>query len=341
MLAVCAALVVLINASYLEGEREGYPPKVLRWFVRAASLALPPLVAIAIYGLAVRIGQYGLSPQRIRVGACLLVAACYAMGYAWAAVMRGAWMKRLEATNWLTAQVAVATLLLLLSPILDPVRISVNDQVARLDRGHTTADKFDYRFLRFDAGRWGTEALKSLASRTQGDRAPVIAKLARDALTSKNRWEAPATSVARRTSAIRVVGSPLPAGFLSQAWDPTEDPAVDCLGPRADCQAVVADIDGVPGPDVIVLGPSRYRVFGLRANRWAEVGSLSGNRCFGDNEAIARGDYRVSPPVMRFGLDVNGRRLVFQEPWKCPRKAAKSAGVEDDVTDVAIIRPVR
>lgn len=341
MLAVCAALVILINASYLEGERKGYPPSVLRWFVRAASLALPPLVAIAIYGLAVRIGQYGLSPQRIRVAACLLVAACYAVGYAWAAIMRGPWMKRLEGTNWLTAQVAVATLLLLLSPIVDPVRISVNDQVARLDAGRTSAEKFDYRFLRFQAGRWGTEALKSLAGRTQGDRAPAIAKLAQDALTSKNRWDAPPTSVARRTGAIHAVGAPLPEGFLSQAWDRTEDPAVDCLDPRGDCQAVIADIDGVPGPDVIVLGPGRSRVFGFRANRWVEVGSLSGVRCSGDTEAIGRGDYRISPPVMRSGLDVNGRRFLFEEARKCPAKAGKSAAVDDDVTDVAIVKPVR
>lgn len=341
MLAVCAALIVLINATYQEGERDGYPPGVLRWFARIAALALPALVAVASYGLALRIGQHGLTPQRINVAACLLIAACYAGGYAWAAVTRGPWMKHLEATNWLTAQIVVATLLLLFSPIVDPARISVHDHIARLDAGRISPQKFDYRFLRFESGRWGAKALKSLAARKQGEHAPEIAQLAREALTLDNRWSAAAPTETQRTRSIHAVGSPLPQGFLSQTWE-ADDPAFDCLDPNQGCQAIVADIDGVPGADVIVVGPYRLRVFGFRNNRWAEVGSLSGALCPGDVEAIAHGNYQVAAPVAGSGLELKGRRLPFVTRSKCPADptTVKSTAYEDDVTDVAIVRPV-
>jgi len=135
MLSASAALIILINANYQDGERPGFPPRALKWSTRIAAVILAPLVVIAAYGLMLRIGQYGLTPSRIYALACVLVAACYAVGYLWAAISRGTWMKPLETANWWSAQIAVGVVLLVFSPVFDPARLSVQSQVGRLRAG--------------------------------------------------------------------------------------------------------------------------------------------------------------------------------------------------------------
>ena len=248
MLAVCAALVVLINATYQDGEQDGYPPAVLKWFRRIAAIALVPLVGVAFSGLARRIGQHGLTPQRINVAACLVVAACYAAGYASAAILRGRWMAPLEWTNWLTAQVAVVLLLALFSPLADPMRLSVSSQVKRLEVGAVAPAQFDFAFLRFHSGRWGREALQRLASEGGSPAANAIASLAKTAQASAESWERPALETSERAERLRPLnGSALPAGFLDQPWDNEDDPANNCSAQQP-CPVLVADLDVVrPG----------------------------------------------------------------------------------------------
>ncbi|EHN76789.1 hypothetical protein SMCF_3695, partial [Streptomyces coelicoflavus ZG0656] len=57
---------------------------------------------------------------------------------------------------------AVAAVLALFSPLLDPARLSVADQVARLERGAVKPQDFDFDFLRFDSGKAGLAALDRL-----------------------------------------------------------------------------------------------------------------------------------------------------------------------------------
>ena len=214
LLSAAAALIILLNAAYQEGESPDHPPVALRWAGRVTGLIIAPLVAIAAYGLVLRVGQYGLTPERIYGLACTVVATCYALGYAAAVVWPGAWLKRLEFTNILAAHLVVVVLLALFSPLANPARLSVNDQVARLDQGRVAPDKFDYAFLRFEAGRPGMAALKALAARTTGPNAAVIAKRATAALARKERYETAPIAVADRKAQVWVAGGgTLPAGM--------------------------------------------------------------------------------------------------------------------------------
>ena len=52
--------------------------------------------------------------------------------------------------------------LLVTSPIVDLRKISVADQISRLEAGEVSIDDFDYEYLRFNTGRPGYEALVSL-----------------------------------------------------------------------------------------------------------------------------------------------------------------------------------
>src|SRR5262245_15947096 len=80
LLVAGAALVVLINAAYQDGRYDS--PALLRYASRAAALVLVPLVGLAAYALALRVTQYGLTPQRVNACACIVLTRCYAIGYA-------------------------------------------------------------------------------------------------------------------------------------------------------------------------------------------------------------------------------------------------------------------
>jgi hypothetical protein len=123
LLVADAFLILLANAAYQDGTEK--TAVVLKWAARLAGVLLVPITVLAAYGLSLRIGQYGLSPDRIIAVACVLVAAGYAIGYAVAAVRPGAWMKTLEATNIAMAFVVIAVLLALCTPVADPRRLSV------------------------------------------------------------------------------------------------------------------------------------------------------------------------------------------------------------------------
>ena len=342
MLGACAALIILINANYQDGERAGFPPKVLSWVGRIAGVLLAPLVMLSAYGVLLRIGQHGLTPERIYALTCVVVAACYAAGYLWAAVARGGWMRPLELTNWVTAQAVVALVLILFSPLGDPARYSVNSQVGRLVAGKTKPDAFDYSFLHFRAGRWGRAALKRLADPKT---APAgVAPLAAAELRNKFPVYRPAqATVPDRTKALRPVGGPLPAGLLTQAWPAGDDPALGCNVEGRPCPAFTAEIDGTPGPEVVVVQPYRLRVYGLRASVWTLIGDLQGAFCGDEAQAVAKGQFKVAPPLPHNDLEVAGRRFTFIEHPRCPERRNgpyQSAVAGDNVTDAALIKPV-
>jgi hypothetical protein len=317
---------------------------VLRWTGRIAGVLLAPLVALSAYGVMLRIGQHGLTPSRIHAAACVVVAACYAAGYAWAAIRKGGWMKPLELTNWVTAQIAVAVVLILFSPLGDPARYSVNSQVARLMDGRIKPDAFDYTFLHFHGGRWGVAALKRLADPKTSP--PGIAAAASAELRNTNPYVArmaPQISTAERTKVIQPVGGPLPAGLLTQVWPTSEDPATLCKFQPKPCPAITIDLGQGSGPQVVVFTSYMRRVFGLRNGHWTWIGDLQGLNCGTDADDVAKGRYRLAPSSDQPDLEIAGRRTVFVARTGCPGRGAgfyRASTYQDDVTDVAIVKPV-
>lgn len=316
LLGAAAALIVFLNAAYHDGEAE--PPAVLRWSGRAVAVALVPLLAIAVYGLALRVGQYGWTPSRVTVAAALLVGSVYALGYAAAALIPGGrWMKRLEATNVLNAVVILFVLLALFTPIADPARIAVASQVARLERGAATADEFDWEFLRFRSERYGREALQRLKASDD----PAVAAAAAKALALKEPT-APfvdTPSRAEQAEAIRVhpAGRALPASLLSQ---PLAGYA-PCLTGRTPggCDAFFADLDGDGREDLLVAGGGGTAVLSEAAGAWEVVGRVE-PICSAELAAMKAGRFKVVPK-RGADLEVGGQRLEFTPdtiPSPCP-----------------------
>lgn len=325
VLAAMAALIILINAVYQDGEPDSAPGAALRWAVRIAALILVPLAVLAFVGLGLRIGQHGLTPDRIIAAACAVVGALHAAGYAFAAVRPGPWMRPLERTNVIGAIGTVVVILALFSPIADPARLSVADQMSRLERGAVSSDQFDYAFLRFDSGRAGEKALAKLAASKDAE----VAKRAKAAQAADNRYafedelEPP---VEARFETYPTTAT-LPDGFAGSV--PNSDPRSQCRE-AGECVAAPMDLnaDGVPE----VLLATRYAITLMARDAtdgWSSRGVYQRIACPGDErsdlrELLKAG--RVHPVAPAWpSLDISGRRAALGGFEPCPDARADAA----------------
>lgn len=333
VLAAAAALIVLINAAYQDGRPENRPPLPVRLAVQVGALLLAPLVVIAFFGLALRIGQHGLTPDRIIALACALVGAVFAAGYGWASLRtflrKGDWMRPLEPTTLAGAVVAFGLIVALFSPLLDPARLSVADQVARLERGAVTPEKFDYDFLRFGSGKAGQAALARLARSTDpAVRTHAAAALAEGALNTD-----PGPKLSPVTARIRAnpEGVALPASFIDQ--DRRFLYVLDHCTEDAPCQARIFDLDRDGASEVIVAGRRAISVFRREEDGlWFEWAVYHASSCADPTTDLgsdfAAGRFRTAPPVFP-DLIVGDARLRHEEGEpECP--SAEMRGPEQD-----------
>jgi hypothetical protein len=301
LLFAAASLVVLINAAYQDGDPAHRVARMLRCAGLAAAASLTPLVAIAAYAIALRVEQYGWTPQRIIAFACVVVAVCHAFGYALAAVVRGPWMKRIEATNIFTAFVILAVMLALFSPVADPARIATADQVARLESGRISPDKFDYAFLRFRSGRYGLEALDRLRMKQDGPDAMRIAEKANAALAAKIPFETLA-ELGDNIAFIYPKGQTLPASFLQQNWDtgPDQWRYPRCMTTSVKCDAMMLDLDGDGMPEILIFGgPYGLTAYKQTDGKWRLLGDVVNSNCKGVREALLAGNFEFVAPEFK------------------------------------------
>lgn len=185
LLACAIGAFILINAVLGDGEEEERG-RVLHWGAGALGLAVLPLAAIAAVATGLRIGQYGFTPDRLWALTFVVVACAYGVAYLVTLLRwRQDWAAHLRPANLRLAFALCGLALLLSTPIVSFNAIATRDQVARLESGRTTADKFDWRALAFDFGAPGRAALDRLKRSAN----PTVARLARDVAGKHNRWD--------------------------------------------------------------------------------------------------------------------------------------------------------
>jgi hypothetical protein len=323
LLGIAVALIFLINAVYQDGRAETRAAAILRYASQLAALVLAPLVALAGYGLMLRVAQHGWTPERIGLAACVIVAACYAVGYFLAALHPTASMAWLEPTNIVTSLVIVGVLLALGTPVADPTRISVADQLSRLQAGTVKPVDFDFSFLRLRAGRYGTRALEQLAADTQGPQASVIAERANRTLHAKTVLEigreAPQRLVTpeQRMLQITVIspnGAKLPEEFVQRDWNvfPQRWRLPNCLFSNKRCDAILTDLDGDGQPEILLFDTSVSGAAAFRKGRadatWIYLGIILNANCAGVRDALRAGQFEMTEPALK-EITANGQRL--------------------------------
>lgn len=298
LLWFAALAVTFLNCAWQDGEEAPPYPRWLARLLAPAWLTLVFVTGIAGWALWLRIAQYGLTEDRVWAAFVWLLALGYAVGYAasvlpsllpraWRQRARSRWFATVAPTNVAMALVAVTGLALLASPVLDPRRLGVNAQLARLDQGQVEPGDFDYRYLHWESGQWGRRALQALAQRapaaTPTSAAPkdtppaaqpsardrAIAERARQELARKERWgdlpgpeeSLSAADVRARLGVLAGPGetaAPLPDSLVAYLHKPNLlHGAPDCLQPGHQCDVWLHDFNGDRQPEALVLHAER------------------------------------------------------------------------------------
>lgn len=186
LLLVCAAgAFVLASAIVRQSDAAMTGNRVMRVAAVVLAVVILPLAVFAAVSMGLRLNQYGLAPERLWGLVAIVVACIWGLGY-WIALVRGGrsgWPQKLRGANFVLALGACGLALLLALPILDFGAISTRNQVARLENGEVTPDRFDFAALRWDFGEPGRKALERLG---RSDNAKV-AELAQAALAQRER----------------------------------------------------------------------------------------------------------------------------------------------------------
>src|SRR5690606_13982517 len=145
---------------------------------------------LALVALGLRIDQYGWTVDRVWAALACALAAAYAFGYAWSALRCGDWLRPLPAVNRALSWVVVAVAVLANTPLLEPHRISVSSQLARLEDGRASAAELDLAYLRFESGRRGYRAAQSLRGHPAFAASEADMETLEEVLARTRRWSA-------------------------------------------------------------------------------------------------------------------------------------------------------
>jgi hypothetical protein len=235
LLNIAAGMILLLNAAYQAGDPPTAP--LVRRVVRFSAAPLLAIVALAFLGLWLRVNQYGFTPARVLASAELAIVSFYALGYAAAALrpffIDEPWLAFVKTVNIAGAAFTVIILIGLMTPVLEPARVSVANQIARLNSGRVEPDNFDFGFLTdARAGGYGAEALAKLAERSGSERDERIAILAKNPGEAQQYRRIEQTFNDRRDALRFIDGAAAPDAALLPP-NRGADPIVTCVAEKA------------------------------------------------------------------------------------------------------------
>lgn len=292
MLGLMAWTVFLFNVAWSDGapEAQRFGPRLCR-FIGAGLLALPAYAALCAYALGLRVAQHGWSVDRVWAALAVALMSVYALGYAAAVLRRGApWMALARHVNVAAALLAVALALLTCTPLLQPARIAVSSQLARLQAQRVQADAFDYAYLRWEAGRAGLQALERLSAEDSHPQAAAVRQHASAALQARvrnpgarARHGAPAAwtpETLRARLLPHPPGAPLDAQWLAFMLAQVQNESLPLLAcsETAPCPVLAIDLDGDGQAEQVLLSGHGSRVFTRDGGQWRDAGRLQGRR---------------------------------------------------------------
>ncbi len=277
LLAGCMFLVLLINATYQNGDNEINP--ILKWSIRIASFETLVFAAIAGYSLFLRIEQYGLTHERILALIGVIVANLFGLGYVASNFINMNsynFMPQLKNINIGMAFVKSILFFAILTPIADPSRLSVNSQVSMLLKGKIAPEKFDFRFLARQSGRYGEDALQKLA-KSQNSQIALLANKSIEENKSYEKYLEPDAKVLKAAEKIDpnnfnlIKGTKLPDSFVAQDIKSKTMLLPNCMAfekPEKKCDTVLIDLNDDKKDEIIIDNGSYLVLFYETKDGW-------------------------------------------------------------------------
>jgi hypothetical protein len=287
--------------------------------------------------MALRIHQYGFTQERFWALLAALLLSGYALGYAVAALHRqGRWLQRIEPVNRWMCWVVLGAAVLANTPVLDPIRISLASQMARLQATAPAIKGEDATDLRFGYGRRGAEVLKELQQDPRFRDDPRASTLIANVLSVDAR-QVRYGNYSDAIKDLKVLQQQLKLAKSSPAPDPDWWQALlartvnvsSCLEMDEVCVALRRDLDG-DGVDEMLLchepswGGAVCRLHARDGKDWTDAGKI---------EFPMPSEYRGDPaydPLLRGNLTIHPARWPQLSLGDGPRLGIEQPPVEDD-----------
>jgi Domain of unknown function (DUF4153) len=301
LLACVIGALILSNAILGDSDADERRNPALRWGAMALGLAILPLGAIAAFSTGLRIGQYGLSPDRLWAVVFTGIACAYGIAYL-VALARGrmGWAGFVRPANLMLGIGLCAVAFLLSTPVLSFGAISTRDQIARLADGRTKPEKFDWRALRWDFGPSGKAALAQLA---KTGATPAIRTAAANSLKSENRYDSLEVETVSVPLEERITILPKPVPIPETLRTQLESEGCRKGGP-------VCRLLYTPGAtEAILVHPANVRTWRLVNGKWQNPEAFSEPRAYERNQdGLMKGPVEVKT-VTRRQVFANGRPI--------------------------------
>lgn len=263
-----------LNAVYQRGDREPYPPHLHRLLCIGIA-ALPVISLLALYGLYLRVDQYGWTVARCWALMIALLITLFSLGYAGNVFrFRENWTGKLASVNLPMSLLMLALVLLINSPVLDFRKISLASQQNRVERGEIALEQFDFLDARENGGRPAYLWMQQIIEENQESN-PELALLALEPqrLSSSIAIRGGQTTDFREDLTYRPEPFPIPEA-LREVMQRSFNFAFGISAPIDELVVFQADIDGDGTEEYILAvdagGPVFASAFRLEGGIWRE-----------------------------------------------------------------------
>lgn len=216
MMAVALGGISLVSIALDKSDADAVRAAWMQWAARGVSLMLPILAGLAIWGIRLRVAQYGWTPDRLAAMSAALLILGYALVYFTSVLRGGAWMARIRSGNLFMAGVVLAASVLWLIPFFSAEVISSRSQEKRYLRGEVAVADTAIWEMSHEWGKAGQSAIQRLSALPEAEypdlhRALGVAAKANSRYSFHSRMDDPDWDdlAERLSAAIKTV----PAGF--------------------------------------------------------------------------------------------------------------------------------
>ncbi|MED9092694.1 DUF4153 domain-containing protein [Escherichia marmotae] len=276
LLLTLAFLQLLLMAVVRDPQKASIPwAGPLRYLIKTALLVTPLYVLIAAWALWLRVAQYGWTAERLHGALAVVVLLVWSLGYFVSIVWRkGQNPLVLQGKVNLAVSLLVLVILVLLnSPVLDSMRISVNSHMARYQSGKNTPDQVSIYMLE-QSGRYGRAALESLKSDVEYMKEPKRRRSLLMAFDGVQRLQQRISEKALADNVLIAPGSGKPDATFWSAVMKNLYNAMICIEKDA-CVLVEQDLnsDGRAEGILFAFNSERYIVYGFDPDKkeWQEL----------------------------------------------------------------------
>ena len=159
-------MLFFTNAVYQDGRETNPYPTIIHRLIFIGLCVMPIISALSLYGLVLRLNQYGWTVERCWAFIVWLILSLFAVGYVAGIIKRrDKWTNDLARVNTAMGLVVLAMMLLANSPLLDFRKISLGSQLNRVDSGEIELREFDFWYARNHLARPGYLALEQMKIR--------------------------------------------------------------------------------------------------------------------------------------------------------------------------------